>query len=348
MEIYATPIFRLTPLWIVKQLCQHRRDLLLWLAGFTIVGVVYALLSPVEFTTEVRLLPELQARSALNLKKFGALAELAGINLESTGTTEAIRPDLYPDVLTSTPFALFILNQPVTTSRKIHYRTLATFLTDPSRSWLGGLLGNESLTVPGAGRANQSLRLTRDQEELIKSFKKRIVSDLDKQSGIIGIRVKMPDADVAAQVGQLAIRYLTRYVVNYRTEKTREDLKFLADRHREARQRYQKALLTLAAYKDQHRYLVNQVATLDGRQLEAEFMLAQSLYDNLTHQYEQTRIRVQEETPVLNVLEPPQVPPLRSEPRRTLLVCIFALVGLLAGSAWVLARSLNWMQLLNE
>ncbi|RYZ32850.1 MAG: hypothetical protein EOP49_36895, partial [Sphingobacteriales bacterium] len=170
----------LDPQWALIAVWHQKAYVLLIAFLFAVVGVVVALLSPFEYTSEVRVMPELQARSALNLKRFGALAELAGINLEGVSNTEAIRPDLYPDVLKSTPFILYLLNQPITTVKKSKYSSLAAFLTQESFSWIVRFFDRKPLTVPLSIDDRQALRLTRDQEQLIKDTKERILSDLDK------------------------------------------------------------------------------------------------------------------------------------------------------------------------
>lgn len=306
---------------------------------FGMIGVIYALLSPEEYTSETRLMPELQARSAANLKRFGALAELAGINLDAVGTTEAVRPDLYPDVLVSTPFLLDVLNKPVVTTDKKRYTTLAALLTDPSRQPLTAWLSDGPMAMPRVTDTTTAVRLNREQDDLLKDCRERILSDLDKQSGLIIVRVKMPDAEVAAQVCVSAIRYLRQYVVKYRTEKTRTDSSFLAQRRSEAKQRYDRALHNLSAYNDNNQFLYTQAAKVEGRRLEAELNLAQTLTDELSRQYEQTRLKIQEETPILTVLEPPSVPSRRSEPHRSLIVLVFAGVGLLTGVGWILGKA---------
>ncbi len=333
---FIPPPSDLTPNRVVLLLWSRWRLLLKIVTGFGVLSAMYALLTPSEYTAEASLMPEFQAGSAANLKGFGALAELAGIDLEGTTITEAVRPDLYPDILTSTPFLLTTLNRPVTTTRKNNYPTLVAFLTTseytPSLTWLN----DELVTMPQADSVGRPVRLSRAQEDFLKDFRKRIVSNLDKQSGLIGIRVKMPDAEVAAQVCQQAISYLTHYVVQYRTNKTRTNLTFLAQRLAEAKSRYDRALRAMSAYGDQNRFLYTQSARIEGKRLEAEHDLAQSLYTELSRQYEQTRIKMQEETPILTVLEPPKIPVRRSEPYRMLIVLVGAAMGLIVGTGYVL------------
>ncbi|MBC8152981.1 MAG: lipopolysaccharide biosynthesis protein [Bacteroidetes bacterium] len=335
MTDFSFPTSDLTPDRVVSLLWSRRLFLAKMGLIFGVIGVTYAFLAPVEYTTEARIMPELQARLAANLKRFGALAELAGIDIQSANTTEAVRPDLYPDVLTSTPFLLAVLGKPVTTTNKKRYPTLLSFLTASTANPIGTWLNDGPLILPKVTPAGWLVRMSKEQEDLLKDLRERIVSDLDKQSGLILIRVKMPDAEVAAQVCQYAIDYLTQYVVDYRVGKTRKDLTFFTERLREAKTRYTQALVALSAYSDQNRFVYTQAARVEGKRLEAEHDLSQSLYSELSRQYEQTRIRVQEETPILTVLEPPKVSARRSEPRRTLTVLIFAGLGFLAGVGWI-------------
>lgn len=341
MTAFLTFTSTLTPDRVLALVWSRWRVLAKITVSFGLVGVAYALLAPVEYTTEARIMPELQARLAANLKRFGALAELAGIDIQSASTTEAVRPDLYPDVLTSTPFLLDVLGKPVTTTNKKRYPTLLAFLTVPTANPISSWLNDGPLTLPKVTPAGRLVRMSKEQEDLLKDLRERIVSDLDKQSGLILIRVKMPDAEVAAQVCQYAIDYLTQYVVDYRVGKTRKDLTFFTERLHEAKTRYTQALVALSAYTDRNRFLYTQAARVEGKRLEAEHDLSQSLYSELSRQYEQTRIRVQEETPILTVLEPPKVPARRSEPHRTLTVLVFAGVGLVAGIGWVFGKALR-------
>lgn len=303
-------------------------------------GILYAFLSPIEYRADVSIMPELQTRSALTLKRFGALAELAGIDLDATtNITEAVRPDLYPNVLASSPFILHILNQPVETTTHQKYPTLVAFLTDPARFWLNRLFGFKALTIPKQLSNSQLLTLSIDQEDLLKSIQDHILSDLDKQSGLILIRVELPDANVAAQVAQLSIDYLKQYIIDYRTGKLRENLAFLTKQLQEARNRHDTARRQLARYLDEHRYTALQTASLEAHELEANVNVARTVLDDLTRQFEQTRLRIQEQTPVFKVLEPPHVPARRSAPRRKWIMLIFTGVGFFAGAGWVLVST---------
>lgn len=330
----------LTPAQTLATLRTQYRLVLITMLPFTIIGILYAFLKPSSYQVNISVMPELQTRSALNLKRFGALAELAGIELDASGgVTEAVRPDLYPNVLSSRTFLLYLLNQPVETTTHQKYSTLVAFLTAPQRNWLNRLLYSNQLTIPELTSTNQPLALNRDQEDLLKDVYENIRSDLDKQSGLILIRAEMPDARVAAQVAQLSINYLKQYVTDYRTDKLRQTLAFLTAQLQQTRARHADAQRQLARYQDEHRYTVLQTASLEARELEANVSVARTVLDDLTRQFEQTHLRIQEETPVFKILEQPYIPARRSSPHRKAIVLWFMLVGLIAGSAITLSMN---------
>jgi uncharacterized protein involved in exopolysaccharide biosynthesis len=85
-------------------LVQGKRFILLMSLSFGILGALYAISLPNLYTSEVKILPEIDTKNIESLDKFKSLAGLAGIDLDNLNSTEAIRPDLYPPILQSTPF----------------------------------------------------------------------------------------------------------------------------------------------------------------------------------------------------------------------------------------------------
>lgn len=332
-----TSFQQLTPAQLRVMLWANQKRIFTSCGISLLVGLLWAFVAPVSYRVDVSIMPELQTRSALNLKRFGALAELAGIDLDAAGgVTEAVRPDLYPNIVSSRPFLLHLLNQPVVTTTHQPYPTLVSLLTSPTRSWINQLVYSAPITMPRSASTGQPLQLNVDQEDLLKEFGELVRSDLDKQSGLILIRVEMPDPNVAAMVSQQAIDYLKQYVTVYRTDKLHQTLTFLTEQRRLAQIRHQEAERQLTRYQDEHRYTVLQTATLPARELEANVTIARTVLDDITRQYEQTQLRIQEETPVFKVLEPPYVPSRRSAPHRKWIILASVIIGVGLQILWLL------------
>ena len=70
-----------------------------------VIGLIVGFSIPKEYSTEVTLAPE--SASKMNAGSMGALAAMAGINLGGASAGEdALSPELYPDIVKSTPFLL--------------------------------------------------------------------------------------------------------------------------------------------------------------------------------------------------------------------------------------------------
>ena len=315
---------------VVRTIWHGRKWLLLAVAAFASMGVVVALALPPEFVSEAKIMPELGGNSGSAMKRLASVAGLGALNLANDDEIEAIRPDLYPNVLQSTPFILHLISQPVVNANG-DTPTLGQFLLpDDQSAWsLKRFLGVETKAVkpPIKQRSGGPMHLSMRQKELIEDIVDRVKARLDTRSGVITITARMPDASIAASVTQLALDYLTRYVTDYRTEKARQDLRFYTQRLNEARHRYQTAQLNVFRYNDAHKHVVIQASTMDGQRKEAELTIAQTVYVDLSQQFERAKLTIQQQTPVFKILEPAQIPLERVSPKRTWIVLLFALAG---------------------
>ena len=97
---------------LAQKLWKERKFLLKGCGIAVVVGLIVAFSIPKEYTTTVKLAPETQ--DATKKSSLGGLAAMAGINLNAAVGSDAISPDLYPDVVQSTPFLLDLFPVQVT------------------------------------------------------------------------------------------------------------------------------------------------------------------------------------------------------------------------------------------
>ncbi len=315
---------------IVAFLKTNVRSIILWGIGFGCIGIVYALSLQKEFDANTQLMPELQSNSSLSkMGGLSALAGLAGVDLNQMSSTDAVRPDLYPNIIQTLPFALSMLEQKVYVSEYKKTMRLQDYLTEKNKSWIDELMGTKNTpALPlDPQKLSKAYELTKPQETIVKQIHERILATFDRKTGVITIHTKMPDPVVAATTAQVAVEYLKEYVTSYRTDKARKQVKFLLEQVTEAKRRYQNSEAALAAYRDRNRFLYTESAKVEEQRLQADFMLAQSVYNNLSQQHEQAKIRVEEETPIFKTLDPAAIPLKRSAPKRTIIVLIFSFLG---------------------
>ena len=97
-----------------------------------IVGLVIAFSIPKEYTATATIAPELSdGKSGGGLS---SLAAMAGFNINTSSGADAIYPDLYPDIVSSTPFITGLFNIPVKDLEGKIDTTLYCYLDEYQRS----------------------------------------------------------------------------------------------------------------------------------------------------------------------------------------------------------------------
>jgi uncharacterized protein involved in exopolysaccharide biosynthesis len=327
---------------------------------FVVLGLVIAFTSQEQFKAEARLLPEVRdtqagGASAL-LRQFGGLG---GFSLPGGAGADAIRPDLYPDVLKSTPFFVDLMRQTIKVRNdgNVEEIDVLTYLTELSGGFsVTGVIKKYTIGLPGTiigwfrsdGKEDQSSsespiftdirHLNRNEFEAVKDLRDRINANIDQRSGVISISVEFPDPLVSAQIADYAVKYLTDYITEYRVEKAQKDLTFIQGRYTEKEGEFHQAQLILAQFRDANRNIVTAGAQTEEQRLQDQYNLAFNVFNSLAQQLEQARIKVQEETPVIKVLEPVQVPIERYKPRRAIIILLSIFLGWFIGVTMLFGR----------
>jgi uncharacterized protein involved in exopolysaccharide biosynthesis len=326
---------------------------------FALVGIFYSLLLPVTYSTYTKVLPEVsQGAGGRSMGSFTALAGLAGFDMDNANSTEAIRPNLYPDIIKSTPFLVKLLNKPVINREGERFQTLGHFLLfgnkkTPLKAGVDNFFNffkeeqksEKTYQAPTMAPEQNLVNFTKIQEATIKILGSKLNSTIDKKTGIITLTVVMSDPKVAGTVAQYTLDHLKYYITDYRSSKTNKYQQFLEERTYEAKRRFDKAQIALSSYKDRNKNIILLVPKAQEEDLKYEYDLSLQLYSDLTKKMEQNRLQVQNETPILKILEPASEPLVKSAPMRSKIVFTFALIGLIVGLAFALYKEINWSEL---
>ena len=305
------------------------------------LGVYIAFTKQEQFTASGRILPEFETKGG-GLSQFAGLASLAGISLDKASGGEAIRPDLYPDILKSIPFfnTLFEFEVVTRDNQKMTFSQFYDKVIDQGKEVDPKKLDLFKIKPNGYIIQNQL------KEERIEALKERITAVIDKKSGVITITVKMPDPIVAAQITKFSMDYLTEYVTDYRTVKAKKDVDFLAEKVAAARGKFYTKQSQKAQYADQFQAptIRLQSADIQRERIESEYRISSSFYNELLKKYEEAKIKLQQETPVFQILEPPVAPTKKSEPKKAVILLAFAVVGGIVSTIMALLVRKNYKQ----
>lgn len=329
------------------------------------VGIVVALSIPKEYQASVTLVPE--SAGARGGSSMGALAALAGFGggVVNAGGRDAVYPGLYPDVVSSVPFALDLSEVVLPTGIKDNEQlTLKQILTEhTSRPWwsvimglpgrVAGMLGGTTPDVQASAVAKSSIsvdsladnieliqpnsmHLTKGQNGLVGLVNSCVNVSVDTKTQLIKISVTMQDALAAASLADTVANRLTDFVTAYRTNKARHDLAFARQINQEAQQRYYEAQQAYAKAVDRNQGIVLRSAAIDLERLQNEATLAYSLYNSTSQQVQMAEVKVQESTPVFTVMQPAVVPFNAAKPRVMMIIVAFTFLGVFGALGYAL------------
>lgn len=331
---------------LARKLWQERRRIARWCIIGAITGLVIAFSIPREYTVTVKLAPEVQGNRASG--GLGALASMAGISMGSMNTSDAVSPELYPDIVRSVPFMTGLFGAEVACGdggkRMTTYEYVEGELRSPwwsailavpgkAAGWAGGLFRKEE--PEGTGRTDP-FRLTVEEDRAVRALSGRVTADVDRKTLAVSISVTMQDPLVAATLTDTVVRNLQDHITRYRTGKARNDLAFAQKLSDEARDKYYEAQQRYARYVDENQALSRRSFRTEEERLQNEMALAYSLYNQTAQQLQLAKAKVQESTPVYAVVQPATVPLKPSRPPKLLILvgCVF-LSGSMA-AAWTI------------
>ena len=108
------------------------RKFILKTCGYAVlVGLVIAFSIPREYTASAMIAPELSDNKGTG--GLSSLAAMAGLNLNASSGADAIYPDLYPDIVSSTPFITGLFNVQVKDLDEEIDTTLYCYLNEHQR-----------------------------------------------------------------------------------------------------------------------------------------------------------------------------------------------------------------------
>lgn len=329
---------------LASTLWKQRRKLIAWSICGALVGLVIAFSIPKEYTTSVKLAPEITDEKS-SAGGLGTLASMAGISIGSTAGADAVYPTLYPDVVSSIPFSTSLFDVEVTTKKDGRKMTVSQFLEEETRSpWWSAVL-SFPFKIIGMLKSEEEVakehkldnfQLTLDESRMVEALNQRIVTSVDAKTSVVTINVMMQDPLVSAILADTVVSRLQEYITDYRTNKARKDLEYAQKLNREAKANYYKAQQRYADYLDRNQGLAFYSAQTVKERLENEATLAFNLYNQTALGVQKTQAKVQETTPVYAIVTPATVPVRASSPRKMMILIGFTFLAFVACAAWIL------------
>ena len=334
------------------------RKLLLKVAGIAIVaGVIIALTTPKQYTVSVKLAPESSKSGGGGLSGIASMLGVGGLNMGSDA--DALNVTLYPDIVSSTPFILDLLDTPVSTMNEEEAdTTLIGYLKEYTSSSLMNTIvslpfkaigGVMSLVKSHDEKEEQGevnpFQLTNEQAKIVAGIRQLVIANVDKKTGITSVSVTMQDPMVAAILTDTVVVKLKEHITKYRISKAEEDCKYWEQLNDQRKEEYYNKQKLYANYVDANKNIILQSVRIEQERLQNEMNLAYQVYSNVATQLQMAKAKVQEAKPVFAVVEPASVPLQPSGTSRKMILMGVVFLGLAAAAAWILFGQDLWQKL---
>lgn len=302
-----------------------------------IFGAIAALLiveEPRTYTSEVKLVPESE-----DVSTGGTLSSIAssfGINIGDMTSTDAIRPDIYPDLVETNDFIVGLFNLPVKTIDGNIYTDYYTYLKKYQKSsWWGKAIyelkkkmsppppENQYADNSGDAKSDSKTKprlLSREQETMIENIRGLVGCAVDKRTFIITITASDQDPLICATVADSISARIQNIITDYRTSKAKRDYEYYYSLLKQAKKEYDQSCERYAKYVDAHRDVILQVYVTERDQLENDMQLKLNTYNTMLAQTQTAKAKIQESTPAFKIIQHAFVPVKPTGPKRVLFV----------------------------
>lgn len=312
-----------------------------------VLAIIVAFSIPKQYTSTSVLAPEFSSSGSLP-SGLSSLASMAGVNIGGNMGDDAFYPELYPQIVSSTPFLSEILLMQVKSQDEEIETTLYEYLFQhQKRPWWTEiysvpleLISDDSKEAHINGLdARECFSPSKQQSEMLAALDGRIGVSVDKGNNVITIDVTMQDPKIAAFVANAVSKKLQEYVEKYRSAKARKDLEYAEVLYTAAEAKYRDAQDAYAKYANRHQNIKNAMYQIELDRLSNEKDLAFGVYSQIAQNLEMARARVQEQTPVCVVMQPACVPVKASSPKKMMMGLLYVFLAFFGTSVWIILKN---------
>lgn len=296
---------------LIAFLMEKKWKFVLLLSGLFIISCAYVFTKPNEWKVKTVILAESSNTSSIPGSLSG-LVGLTGISPNATNTGE-INIELYTELIKSTKFQSELIateiqidNSEITLEDYFNSKQKKNILSKMTSSIFGIFKSGSDAkkVVPTKGVK----KYTQGEVAAMNKLYSGLSLDLNLELGVITVKGHYQDPHVAAHIVEYTVNYLKKYIIEYETKKESEQLKFLQKQLDEKSDNYLTSLNNLSEYMDNHRGIVKVKADAQLIKLQNENQIAFTLYNMLAGEYEEAKLKLEEQKSVFTEIQPITLP----------------------------------------
>ena len=336
---------------LIKKLWARKKTFfIVWAVTFGL-SLLWILPQPRYYRCNVSLAPEAYGD---NVGGVSSLASNFGLNLGGQGT-DAIYPQLYPELMQSPEFVVGLFSIRVKTYKDSIDTDYATYLRRyQKKNWLTepfkkaskaitSLIVRPKNEVVSKDHKIDPFNLTMSEFKMMGRISKKISCSVDQRTDVISISVKDQDRLVCALVADSVRQHLQDFIIMYRTKKARIDVQHYQTLADSCKREYDMSVRKYSNFCDSNRGLILQSKLSERDELENDMQMKYNAYSAMQNQLEAMKVKVQEKTPAFTTLKSATVPLEPAGPRRMIFTAFMLILSTLITSGIILKGEMRKM-----
>jgi len=318
---------------LIFDLLNHNKFFILKISSvFTALGIVYALTATIYFQSFISLYPVGDlGQSGGMIGNFQGLAKSFGIGSPGTATTYNI-----PDIINSRRLKKDIILRNWVSSKYPDDINLIEYwkIDQPSffnpRAWIKGLTSKIN---------NKNSDLDNFTHEAILKLDD-LIGVKEEISGLITVTVLMEEPKIAADIANYIADFVKNFISSEQNREAKRNLIFVKEQKDQAKI----SLIDSEEKKVEFKKLNQQPNTpeeiMDFERLENLIIENRAVYTTLRQQYEIAKIDEAKEKLLVNILDYAEPAVEKLKPKRTFIVILSSLIGLLLSISYVVSKEI--------
>lgn len=311
---------RLTEVSFVRMaavLLRYRWTILLLVLAGGLVVLTVTVLAPPYYTSRATFVPQSEGTS---LERLSGIATQLGVQMPTSVGQPGQSPAFYANLLRS---------------RELRRATVTTrygFRGSDGDTLRGDLV--ELFSAEGDDRPQKVANA-------IKQLAERTEVTTATETAVVEIAVETRWPELSQRVAQRMMELVNRFNTETRRSQAEAEREFLAERVEEARQELLGAEDSLETFLTRNRQYQNSPQLqFEKQRLQRRVDLRQQVYSTLATSYEQAKVEEVRDTPVITIVDPPEIPATPDPSRLFLKLFLGLMVGATFGIGWALVSEM--------
>lgn len=327
---------------VFKEIMKRKKIYFIVIPIVFVLSCIYTLSIPRSYTTDTELVPEVETKASSS-GTLGSLASTFGIDLSAAESSDAISPQLYPDLMFDNGFVSQLFPIKVESQdgkiKTDYYTYLAKYQKNPwwdkTIDKIKKAIGPSKVNAPISKEGNPYI-LSKKDYDIVKNIQESITIKVDKKTGAITIDATAQDPMVCKILADSTRVHLQNFITKYRTSKSIKEYKYYKKLTENAKAAYEKQRRKYGESADANTDVALESFRLEQEDLENEMQLLYNTYTTLNAQLQAATAKVQQSTPVFMLIKGAAVPVKPSAPKRMLFVLAMVLLAFMLTSIYVL------------